>query len=120
MSFIEIESWEITEGNEKGHHQKIREWFRFVKEHQPELFAEWKSARYYRQTDVNGHPTGRYLMAFEFHSVEARRAYKERRKDWSGAYAAYQQVAPDPHFKPGSEQAEYWEPHETNLWLEVA
>ena len=118
MSFIEIESWEIAEGHEAVHHEMMRAWFRFVKEHQPALFAEWKSVRYYRQTDATGRPTGRYLMMFEFLSAEARRAYKERRKDWTGPYVAYQRVAPDAHFSLGSEKAEYWEPQEVPLWLE--
>ena len=118
MSFIEIESWEVADGHEAAHDQMMDEWFRFVKENQPALFAEWKSVRYYRQTDATGQPTGRLLMMFEFHSAEARRVYKERRKDWSGPYEAYRRVAPDAHFRSGSEEAEFWEPQETAWWLE--
>ena len=51
MSFVEFERWEIKEGHQEDHHEMIRTWFKFVREHQPELFAEWKSARYYREVD---------------------------------------------------------------------
>jgi hypothetical protein len=120
MSFLEVESWEIAEGNEAAHHHIIRDWFRFVREHHPTLFAEWKSARYYRQVDKEGKPTGRYIMLFEFHSIEGHHAYKERRKDWSGPYEAYKRVDPYHLFKPDSVKIEYWEPQETSLWFEFA
>ena len=70
MSLLEVEKWEIAGGNEEAHHQMIRAWFQFVKEHYAELFAEWKSTRYYRETDREGQPTARYVMLFEFRSVE--------------------------------------------------
>jgi len=118
MSLLEVEKWEIAEGNEEAHHQMIRAWFQFVKEHYAELFAEWKSTRYYRETDRDGQPTGRYVMLFEFRSVEGHHAYKERRKDWSGPYAAYKAVDPYQFFKHESVTIEYWEPQEVNLWFE--
>lgn len=117
MSFLEIETWEIAAGAEADHHRMMREWFRFVREFHADLFPEWKSARYYRQVDLEGRPSGRYIMVFEFNSLAGRNAYKQRRRDWSGPYEAYKAVAPDPYFKPGSETVENWEPQETDLWL---
>lgn len=118
MSFIEFESWEIQEGNEAGHHDMIRRWFSFVQEHHAELFKEWKSTRYYRETDREGKPTGRYLMLFEFYTREGHHAYKERRKDWSGPYEAYKEVDPYLFFKPESVVISYWEPQEVDLWFQ--
>ena len=40
----------------------IRHWLESVKVHQAELFAEWESARYYRQIDGDGNPTGSYII----------------------------------------------------------
>jgi hypothetical protein len=68
--------------------------------------------------DKEGQPTGRYIMLFEFYSVEGHHAYKERRKDWSGPYEAYKRVDPYYLFKPDSVKIEYWEPQETALWFE--
>lgn len=117
MSFIEYETWRIAEGNEEAHHQMIRDWFDFVKVNHAELFAEWKSAQYFRQTDHDGHPTGTYIMLFEFHTREAHHAYKERRKDWSGPYEAYKKVDPYELFESGTVTTEYWEPQEEGLWF---
>lgn len=118
MSFIEYETWRIAEGNAEAHDEMIRRWFAFVEEHHPDLFAEWKSARYYRQVDRDGHPTSVYIMLFEFHTLEGHHAYKERRKDWSGAYAEYKKVDPYELFEPGTVTTEYWEPLEEEIWLE--
>lgn len=117
-SFIEYETWRIADGNEAAHHQMIRDWFAFVHKHHADLFAEWKSARYFRQTDIDGEPTGTYIMLFEFHSLAGHHAYKERRKDWSGPYKAYKQVDPYSLFEPDTVTTEYWEPQETDLWFE--
>lgn len=119
MSFIEVETWEIGEGNEAAHHEIIRAWFRFLHEHHAELFAEWKTARYYRQVDREGQPTGRYIMMFEFYTVEGHHAYKARRKDWSGPYATYKKVDPYELFNHDTVTLEFWEPQETALWLET-
>lgn len=118
MSFLEVETWEIQTGHEAAHHEMIRRWFEFVKTHHPEMFQEWKSARYYRQTDREGNPTGRYVMLFEFHSRAGHHAYKERRKDWSGPYAAYKAVDPYQFFELDSVTIDYWEPQEVDLWFE--
>lgn len=117
MSFIEFETWQIKEGNEVAHDEMIRQWFAFVQQHHAELFAEWKSARYFRQTDRDGNPTGIYIMLFEFHSREGHHVYKERRKDWSGPYAAYKAVDPYQFFKLETVTTEYWEPQETQSWF---
>ncbi|MCA9999084.1 MAG: hypothetical protein KDE56_25145 [Anaerolineales bacterium] len=117
MSFIEFETWQIKEGNEAAHDEMIRQWFAFVRQHHAELFAEWKSARYFRQTDRDGNPTGTYIMLFEFYSREAHHAYKERRKNWSGPYAAYKAVDPYQFFKLETVTTEYWEPQETEAWF---
>lgn len=118
MSFIEYETWEIKEGHEEDHHKMIRTWFRFVREHHAELFAEWKSAHYYREVDRDGNPTGRYVMLFEFHTREGHHAYKERRADYPGPYQAYKEIDPYQHFIEDSVKISYWEPQETELWLE--
>lgn len=118
MSFIEVESWRIKAENEAAHDEMIRQWFRYVKTHHAELFREWKSARYYRQVDPEGAPTGRYIMLFEFHSREGHHAYKERRKDWSGPYAEYKSVDPYRFFDLESVAIEYWEPQEVGLWFD--
>ncbi|HRW03929.1 MAG TPA: hypothetical protein P5121_02465 [Caldilineaceae bacterium] len=116
-SFIEYETWRIAPGNEAAHEAIIRQWFDFVRTHHADLFAEWKAARYFRQTDRDGQPTGVYIMLFEFHSLEGHHAYKERRKDWSGPYAAYKAVDPYALFAPGSVTTEYWQPLETERWF---
>lgn len=118
MSFIEVESWEIKEGNEDAHHAMIREWFQYVKDNHADMFQEWKSARYYRQVDKQGNPTGRYIMLFEFYTREGYHAYKERRKDWSGPYADYKRVDPYQYFDHDSVEVEFWEPREEDLWFE--
>lgn len=116
-SFIEYETWRIAAGNEDAHHEIIRQWFNFVKTHHADLFAEWKSARYFRQTDRDGNPTGTYIMLFEFHSLAGHHAYKERRKDWSGPYEEYKKVDPYELFEPGTVTTEYWQPLETEHWF---
>jgi hypothetical protein len=88
MSFIEVESWEIGAGNAEAHHESIRRWFAYVREHHADMFAEWKSTRYFRQLSAEGHPSGRYIMMFEFSSRAGRDAYKVRRRTWD-SYAQY-------------------------------
>ena len=118
MSFIEFETWRVRAGCEEQHHDMIRQWFDFLIRHQKDLFPEWKSMRYYRQTDREGQPTGVYIMLFEYHSMAAHHAYKERRKDWSGPYADYKLVDPYQFFDHDSVTTEYWEPQETQRWAE--
>jgi hypothetical protein len=118
MSFLEVESWTIKEGNEEAHHEMIRAWFRYVQEHHADMFAEWKSARYYREMTRQGEPLGRYIMLFEFHTHEGFLAYKTRRKDWSGPYADYKKVDPYQFFDLSTVTEEFWAPQETDLWFE--
>ena len=113
MSFIEVESWEIKQGHQDDHDEIIRQWFLFVEK----LFPEWKSAKYFRQLDSSGNPTGRYIMNFEFHSLEGHDSYKERRKNWDGPYEEYKSVDPYEHFIIESVTVEYWEPQEQDSWL---
>ena len=117
MSFIEVESWEIGSGNEEAHHASIQRWFEYVRTHHADMFAEWKSTRYYRRLDTAGSPTGRYIMMFEFYTREGRDAYKIRRRTWD-SYAAYRDDDPYHLFQEGSIHTEYWEPQEQGLWFD--
>jgi hypothetical protein len=118
MSFIEYETWRAKPEYAVEHDVMIRRWFAYLSRHRAELFPEWISARYYRQTDRDGAPTGVYIMLFEYASVAAHHAYKERRKDWSGPYAEYKQVDPYQYFEQESVRVEFWEPRETDLWFD--
>ena len=118
MSFLEFETWRVAAGNEQAHDEMIRRWFEYVKEHQADLFAEWKSARYYRQVDRDGNPTGWYIMLFEFRSREGHHAYKERRKNWDGPYEEYKSVDPYALFEQGTVSTLFWEPQEEGHWFE--
>ncbi len=118
MSFIEYETWKIKPQFEEQHHDMIRRWFDFLTQHQAQLFPEWKSMRYYRQVSREGQPTGVYIMLFEYHSLEAHHAYKDRRKDWSGPYAAYKDVDPYQFFDHDTVTTKYWDTQETARWRE--
>jgi len=118
MSFIEYETWTIKDGVQEAHDAMIRKWFDYVARHRDDLFSDWKSARYYRFVDRDGKPTGRYLMLFEFHSIEAHHAYKERRKNWDGPYAEYKEYDPYQYFNVEEVTTEFWEPLETDRWLD--
>ena len=117
-SFIEFETWRIKPEFQDQHDDMIRRWFNFVKEHQMELFPEWKSIRYFHETDRDGNATGMYIMLFEFHSRDGHHAYKERRKDWSGPYADYKKVDPYQYFDLDTVTTDYWVPLEQELWSE--
>ncbi|MBB5959736.1 hypothetical protein FHS29_006357 [Saccharothrix tamanrassetensis] len=117
-SIIEVESWNIREGvDPREYHEGMRTWFRWVADRRAELFPEWKAASYYHEVDpATLTPTGRYTLLFEYHSEAERRAYKERRKDWSGPYAEYKKVDP---YEPFLDNVtlDFWEPIERGLWL---
>ncbi|WP_166355808.1 hypothetical protein [Phytoactinopolyspora limicola] len=118
-AIVEVETWTVADGSEADHHEMIRKWFDFLRTHHAELFPEWKSVRYYRELGTDRRtPTGRYIMLFEFRSVAGRDAYKERRKDWSGPYAAYREVDPYQFFNHDAVTLEFWEPREPDQWLE--
>ncbi len=85
---------------------------------QADMFAEWKSTRYYRQVDREGEATGLYIMLFEFHTRAGHHAYKARRKDWSGPYAEYKSVDPYQFFDMETVTTEYWEPQEVEHWFD--
>jgi hypothetical protein len=118
-SVFEFEAWRVKPGvSQESHDEIIRRWFAFVDEHREELFPEWRSTRYFRERNhASGEPTGRFIMLFEYESVEARARYKERRKNWDGPYEAYKAVDPyQAHFDLESVEEEIWEPREAQLW----
>ena len=120
MSYLEYETWLVKDGHEEDHGQMIRDWFQFIRENHADLFAEWKSARYYKQINREGESTGRFIMVFEFHSKEGHHAYKARRQGYAGPYEAYKKLDPyHHHFVPESVTTEYWESQEETLWLET-
>ena len=66
MHFLEYETWRLKKDIKvEDYDQIIRDWFQFLKDNKDELFPEWVSARYYRQTDRDGNPTGVFIMVFE-------------------------------------------------------
>jgi hypothetical protein len=121
MSFYEVETWVPKPDKRVDHDAMIRSWFAFMKTHQKEMFAEWKSARYFREVDRStGQPTGRFIMLFGYVSHEGFLAYKERRKDWSGPYEAYKAVDPYQFFDLETVTEQYWMPEEQDLWLDFS
>jgi hypothetical protein len=121
VSFFEVETWKVKEGCQADHDGMIRQWFAYLEAHHDAMFAEWKSARYYREVDRNtGAPSGRYVMMFEYHSREGFLAYKERRKNWSGPYAEYKTMDPYRFFELETVTETYWVPSEESLWLDFA
>ncbi len=69
MRFYEYETWKLKEGvNIEEYDQMLRDWFQFLHDHKEELFQEWISAKYYKETDIEGVPSGRYIMVFEYES----------------------------------------------------
>ena len=57
-------------------------------------------------------------MLFEYKSIEAHHAYKERRKNWDGPYAEYKKVDPYQFFDIETCVTEYWRPLEKELWAD--
>lgn len=121
MSFFALETWIPNPEHKVDHDEMIRRWFAYVREHKEQMFQEWKSARYYHETDRNtGNPTGRYMMIFEWVSHEGFLAYKERRKDWSGPYEEYKKVDPYQFFNLETVTETFWKPEEQALWLDFS
>lgn len=118
-TFIEYEYWTVKEGCKQDYDAMIKAWFAFLETHRQELFPEWVSAKYFRQTDRDGQPTGVYIMLFEYASIEAHHAYKERRKNWDGPYAEYKKVDPYQFFNLETCVTEYWQPLETERWFDA-
>jgi hypothetical protein len=122
MHFLEYETWVLKKDVRADDYDRImRDWFRFLKEHKEEMFAEWVSARYYRKTDRDGNPTGVYVMIFEYDSIEGHHAYKERRKNWDGPYEAYKAVDPyQEFFDLDSVTTEYFLPEQEGEWFDYS
>ena len=118
MNIFEVETWKVKPGREKQHEKALRNWLKWVKEHK-KLFPEWKSLRYYTKY-VAGEETERHVTIWEYESLADFEAYKERRKDYQGAYADYKKV--DPYymdvFDHTSMKVEIWKPLERDLWIE--
>ena len=71
MRFLEYETWRLKKNIDPAAYDKIiSDWFKFLKDNYDELFPEWVSAKYYRQTDREGNPTGVFIMVFEYDSLE--------------------------------------------------
>ncbi|MDR1509979.1 MAG: hypothetical protein LBS53_10105 [Synergistaceae bacterium] len=122
MSFLEYETWVLKKDVKMAdYHAIIRDWFRFIKEHKETLFPEWISARYYRKTDRDGHPTEVYVMIFEYESLEGHHAYKERRRNWDGPYEEYKKVDPyQEFFDLETVTTEYLLPEQEDEWFDYS
>lgn len=122
MRFLEYETWRLKPSVAMADYdQIIRDWFAFLVANREALFPEWVSAKYYRKTDIDGNPTGEFVMLFEYDSLEGHHAYKERRKNWDGPYEAYKAVDPyQAFFDLDSVTTEYLEPLETGRWFDFS
>ncbi|MBL8056772.1 MAG: hypothetical protein JNK29_08745 [Anaerolineales bacterium] len=115
--FYELETWRPQSDRAAEHTALLRAWFEFVRARQAELFAEWRSARFFREVrPESGAATGRFAMLFGYVDHAGFLAYKARRRDWSGPYAAYQQVDPYPVFIPESVTTTHWRPDTAEAW----
>ena len=118
MAVFEVESWLVVEGKEKEHDIAMRQWMSWVKAHR-ELFAEWKSLRYFEK-EVAGDDSGRHMVIWEYDSMAAFEAYKARRKDYLGPYKEYKEN--DPYYKGvfihSRMRVEFWKDRERDLWIE--
>ena len=119
MHFLEYETWRLRPGIDPAGYEKIiQDWFKYVSENRETLFPEWISAKYYRKTDIDGLPTGEFVMLFEYDSLEGHHAYKERRKNWDGPYTTYKSVDPyQEYFELTSVTTEYFQPLEVDKWF---
>jgi hypothetical protein len=116
--FYELESWRTQPDRQADAAEIIRAWFGYVRAHQGELFTEWRSVRYFREVQREAAvDTGRYIMQFGFDSRDGFLAYKERRKDWSGPYAAYKTYDPYPLFVESSVDISYWTERDPHQWV---
>ncbi|MFC1554946.1 hypothetical protein ACFL7D_09945 [candidate division KSB1 bacterium] len=118
MAVFEMESWYVKEGMGEKHDEAMRGWLKFVNDHR-ELFREWKSVRYFVKT-VAGTESDRHFIIWEYDSMAAFEAYKERRKDYTGPYAEYKKV--DPYymgvFDHNNMSIEFWKDLDRDLWIE--
>lgn len=118
MAIFEVESWRVKQGKEKQHHQALRTWLKFVREHR-HLFKEWKSVRYYVKY-IAAEQSDRHFITWEYDSLCAFETYKKRRKDYKGPYAEYKKV--DPYymdlFDLSTMSIEVWKDQDRDLWVE--
>ena len=114
--FVEAEWWRPLDSMTAEHDAAISQWFDFVGRHHAALFAEWAGVEHYRQRDRDGRPTGRWLMLFVYQDHAGFLAYKTRRKDWSGPYAAYKAIDPYRTFDQTSVTTRWWKPVREMHW----
>jgi hypothetical protein len=118
MAVFEVESWHVQQGKEKQQEEAMHRWLKWVNDHR-ELFKEWKSVRYFVKT-IAGEESGRYFVVWEYDSLSAFEAYKERRADYQGPYEEYKKN--DPYYKDlfmhSSMRMEVWRDLERELWME--
>ncbi|MFC1555929.1 hypothetical protein ACFL67_02490 [candidate division KSB1 bacterium] len=118
MSIFEMESWYVKEGMHEKHDTAMRNWLQWVNDHR-ELFSEWKSVRYFVKY-IAGEESDRHFIIWEYESLTAFEAYKERRKDYTGPYAGYKNV--DPYymgvFDHNTMKVEVWKDVDRDIWVE--
>lgn len=120
MHFLEFETWKLKDGvNVAEYDQMLKDWFQFLHDHKEELFQEWISAKYFKETDIEGVVTGRYIMLFEYESLEGHHTYKKRR-NYQGPYEPYKLVDPYYHYFNHEETTcSFWQPIEPENWVDV-
>lgn len=118
MAVFEVESWRVAEGKAEEHEMWMRRWLEWVNGHM-ELFPEWKSVRYFVKT-IAGDESERHVVVWEYESLAAFEAYKERRGEYEGPYEEYRRN--DPYhqgvFDHRSMRVEVWRDLERGLWIE--
>ncbi|HJO39772.1 MAG: hypothetical protein QGF21_12615 [Vicinamibacterales bacterium] len=118
MAIFEVESWRVAEGQQAEHDAAMRQWLQWINDHR-ELFAEWKSVRYFNKY-IAGEGSGRYFVVWEYDSLTAFEAYKARRADYGGPYAEYREN--DPYYKDVFDHStmtmEVWNDVDRALWME--
>jgi hypothetical protein len=118
-SFYDVVTWTPQEGVLADHDAMMLKWYDFVVQHHDELFAEWLGVHYYQGVDrESGALIDRYRMVFEYNNRAGFLAYKERRKDYPGPYAAYLGVDPVVYFIEETKTIFHWQPHELDQWID--
>ncbi len=120
--YLEYEHWLLAEGADKAAYGNIIDvWFRYVTEHKERLFDEWVSARYYRNVDGRGKPTGKYAMIFEYVSHPEFQAYKRRRRHSydtdTGDYLVYRDNDPYQFFNKDTVGTDGLWPEKMGHWF---
>ena len=122
MRFLEYETWRIhPEASKEEHDNMVRTWFKYVVNNKKNLFYEWVSARYFRQTDAKGNPNGVYAMVFEYDNWVGHHAYKYRKLHSyeidDGVYAIYASNDPYQFFDLDHVNIDCLEPYVREEWL---